>query len=75
MNNNNLFISGQCGTGKHVLLRSKPKENAYFTPIGQFVILSIAATHEHLVFYPGPLVTIKTTDMTTIIVINLPIRQ
>ena len=56
MNNHNLFISGQCGTGKHVLLRNKPKENAYFTPIGQFVILSISATHEHLVFYPGPLV-------------------
>ena len=39
MNNHNLFISGQCVTGKHVLLRNKPKENAYFTPIGQFVIL------------------------------------
>ena len=31
MYNHNLFISGQCGTGKHVLLRNKPKENAYFT--------------------------------------------
>ena len=62
MDNHNLFISGQCGTGKHVLLRNKPRENAYFTPIGQFVILSISATHEHLVFYPG--LTIKTTDLT-----------
>ena len=59
MNNNNLFISGQGGTGKHVLLRNKPKLNAFFTPIGrisEFVILSISAIHEHLVFYPGPLV-------------------
>ena len=39
MNNHYLFITGQCGTGKHVLLRNKPKETAYFTPIGQFVIL------------------------------------
>ena len=57
MNNHNFFISGQGGTGKHVLLRNKPvKVNAFFTPIGrisEFVILSI---HEHLVFYPGPLV-------------------
>ena len=58
MNNHNLFISGECGTGKHVLLRNKPKVNAFFTPIGrisEFVILSISAIHEHLVFYPGPL--------------------
>ena len=30
MNNHNLSISGQCGTGKHVLLRNKPKENVLF---------------------------------------------
>ena len=59
MKNHNLFIAGQCGTGKHVLLRNKQKVNALFTPIGrisEFVILSISAIHEHLVFYPGPLV-------------------
>ena len=59
MNNHNLFISGQCGTGKHVLLRNKPKENAFLLQFGrksEFVILSISAIHEHLVFYPGPLV-------------------
>ena len=59
LNNHNLYISGQCGTGKHVLLRNKPKENYFFTPIGrisEFVIRSISAIHEHLVFYPGPLV-------------------
>ena len=59
MNNHNLYISGQCGTGKHVLLRNKPKENYFFTPIGrisEFVSRSISAIHEHLVFYPGPLV-------------------
>ena len=58
MNNHNLFITGQCGTGKYVLLRNKPKVNAFFTPIdriSEFVILSISAIHEHLVFYPGPL--------------------
>ena len=61
MNNHSLFISGQGGrsTGKHVLLRNKPKVNAFFTPIGripEFVILSISAIQEHLAFYPGPLV-------------------
>ena len=59
MNNHNLFISGQCGTGKHVLLINKPIVNAVFTPIGRIsesVILSISAICEHLVFYPGPLV-------------------
>ena len=59
MNNHNLFTSGQGGTGKHELLRNKPKVNAFYTPIGrisEFVILSISAIHEHLVFYPGPLV-------------------
>ena len=58
MNNHNLLISGQLGTGKHALLRNKPKVNAFFTPIdciSEFVILSISAIHEHLVFYPGPL--------------------
>ena len=58
MNNHNLFITVQCGTGKYVLLRNKPKVNAFFTPIdhiSEFVILSISAIHEHLVFYPGPL--------------------
>ena len=57
--NHHLYISGQWCTGKHVLLRNKPKENVFFTPIGrisEFVILSISAIHEHLVFYPGPLV-------------------
>ena len=59
MNNHNLFISGQGGTGKHVLLRNKPKVNAFFTPIArisEFVILSISAIHAHLLFHPGPLV-------------------
>ena len=59
MNNHSLFISGQDCTGKHVLLRNKPKVIAFFTPIGrisEFVILSISAIHEHLAFYPGPLV-------------------
>ena len=58
MNNHNLFITGQCGSEKYVLLRNKPKVNAFFTPIdriSEFVILSISAIHEHLVFYPGPL--------------------
>ena len=58
MNNHNLFITGQCGSGKYVLLRNKPKVNAFFTPIDrilEFVILSISAIQEHLVFYPGPL--------------------
>ena len=44
MNNHNLFITGQCGTKKYVLLRNKPKVNAFFTPIdriSEFVILSI----------------------------------
>ena len=36
MNNHNLSISGQGGTGKHVLLRNKPKENVFFTPIGRY---------------------------------------
>ena len=59
MNNHNLFISGQGGTMKHVLLRNEPKVNAFSTPIGhisEFIILSISAIHAHLVFYPGPLV-------------------
>ena len=59
MNNRNLFISGQGGTEKHILLRNKPKVNAFFTPIGrisEFVILSISAIHKHLVIYQGPLV-------------------
>ena len=30
MNNDNLFLSGQCGTGKAVLLRNNPKVNAYY---------------------------------------------
>ena len=57
--NNHLCISGHCCTVKHVLLRNKPKENVFFfTPIGrisEFVILSISAIHEHLVFYPSVL--------------------
>ena len=35
MSNHNLFISGQGGTGKHVLLGNLSKVSAFFTPIGR----------------------------------------
>ena len=59
LSNHNLFISGQDDTGKTVLLRIKPKKNAYFYPSWpymEFVILTISAIQEHLVFYPSALV-------------------
>ena len=76
MNNHDLFISGQCGTGKHVLLRNKPKENAFFTQIGcisEFLNpIDFSNPRTSCILSRTSRLTIKTIDMTTIIVINLP---
>ena len=79
MNNNNLYISGQCGTGKHVLLRNKPKETYFFYSnwpyIGVCNPIDFSNPRASCILSGSSCLTIKTIDMTTKIVINLPIRQ
>ena len=69
LNNHNLYISGQCGTGKHVLLRNKPKENYFFTPIGRISEfcnpIDFSNSRASCILSGSSCLTIKTFDMTT----------
>ena len=79
MNNHNLFISGECGTGKHVLLRNKPKVNAFFYSnwpyIGVCNPIDFSNPRASCILSGSSCITIKTIDITAIIVIKLPNRQ
>ena len=78
MNNHNLYISGQCGTGKHVLLKNKPKENVFYSNwpyIGVCNPIDFSNPRASCILSGSSCLTIKTIGMTTKIVINLPSRQ
>ena len=77
--NHHLYISGQWCTGKHVLLRNKPKENVFFYSnwpyIGVCNSIDFSNPRASCILSGSSCLTIKTIDMTTNIVINLPNRQ